>query len=98
MILSRFVRRLLALFTVSVAGATGLLFMASPAAANVTPDPGGPGSVAVVPVEVTVDRVVSDGIEWGMVALIALGAALLAAVATEFFDNYRQRHQHLAHI
>jgi hypothetical protein len=64
----------------------GLLVSAAtvPAAFAVVPDPGGAGSsagVAPVPAH-SVRVVVTGGMAAGQVTLIALGAALLAAVAT----------------
>jgi hypothetical protein len=61
----------------------GLLASAAtvPAAFAVVPDPGGAGGVTPVPAH-SVRVVVTGGMAAGQVTLIALGAALLAAVAT----------------
>lgn len=88
---TRLVRRLAALLTLLTTAMISLLAGASSASANVDiPDPPSAGGGTVVVNVPGSDS--SGGIEWWGIALIAVGAALVAALLTEVYDTLRQRH------
>lgn len=87
---TRLVRRLAALLTLLTTATITVLAGASSASANVdvpdAPSTGGGTVVVNVPGSDS-----SGGMEWWGIALIAAGAALVAALLTELYDTLRQR-------
>jgi hypothetical protein len=72
-----------------LAGLAGALvaFGATPAFASLPPEPGGPAGSSVPPVPV--HTIVAGGMPGWQITLIAVGAALLAAIAAVLVDRAR---------
>ena len=77
-----------------LAGLAVAVLLATPAFARVEPDPG-PGYVApaAVPAQVQVHTIVAGGMPGWQIALIAIGAALLAATEAVLADRARAAHR-----
>jgi hypothetical protein len=75
-------------FAVVVAGLVAAVLAATPAFAKLVPDPG-TGYVAPIPVpaQVQVHTIVAGGMPGWQIALIAVGAALLAAALAVLADR-----------
>jgi hypothetical protein len=75
-------------FAVVVAGLVAAVLGATPAFARLEPDPGaGYVTPAAVPAQVQVHTIVAGGMPGWQIALIAVGAALLAAALAVLADR-----------
>ena len=75
-------------FAVVVAGLVAAVLGATPAFARLVPDPGaGYVAPAAVPAQVQVHTIVAGGMPGWQIALIAVGAALLAAALAVLADR-----------
>jgi hypothetical protein len=75
-------------FAAVVVGLAAAVLMATPAFARVEPDPGaGYVAPASVPAQVQVHTIVAGGMPGWQIALIAVGAALLAAALAVLADR-----------
>jgi hypothetical protein len=77
-----------------LAGLAAAVLLATPAFARLVPDPGaGYVAPASVPVQVQVHTIVAGGMPGWQIALIAIGAALLAATVAVLADRGRAAHR-----
>jgi hypothetical protein len=75
-------------FAVVIAGLAAAVLVATPAFARLEPDPGaGYVAPASVPAQVQVRTIVAGGMPGWQIALIAVGAALLAAALAVLADR-----------
>lgn len=75
-------------FAAVLAAVAAAVLLATPAFATLVPDPGaGYVAPASVPAQVQVRTIVAGGMPGWQIALIAVGAALLAALAAVFADR-----------
>jgi hypothetical protein len=80
-----------------LAGLAASVLLATPAFARLEPDPGaGYVAPASVPAQVQVRTIVAGGMPGWQIALIAIGAALVAAAAAVLLDRARDRRRRLA--
>jgi hypothetical protein len=70
-------------------GLTVAVLAATPAFAMLEPDPGGYAAPTSVPAQIQYRTIVAGGMPGWQIALIAVGAALLAAVAAVLADRAR---------
>jgi hypothetical protein len=77
-----------------LAGLAAAVLLATPAFARLEPDPGaGYVAPASVPAQVQVHTIIAGGMPGWQIALIAIGAALLAATVAVLADRGRAAHR-----